>query len=252
MRSQKGFERQCDGQTAALITDQLVVAVIGRRPAKLNVHLDSSPVAGPAAGISRFPRPATISNEGPCGRIAMHRFIGQAKCKPAVTHRNIDGHLTLIRGPTRPCGRAYLPVPFDGAGRGDECCGGGSGIARNRTGADFQWNGAGGNGTTQGVNMLLPSALLISKMMPGRASSRHSCHRSIEIHSPMSRPFIATKRSCYCRRHAGNAQPLYMPDAVDFQGAEDSVMKIVVQMEEAVHRGRGRLVLHHLCQGQHV
>jgi hypothetical protein len=27
-------------------------------------------------------------------------------------------------------------------------------------------------------------------MMPGRASSRHSCHRSIEIHSPMSRPCI--------------------------------------------------------------
>ena len=63
-------------------------------------------------------------------------------------------------------------------------------MARNRTGAEFQLDGMDGMGTTQGVNMLLPSALLISKIMPGRASSRQSCQRSIEIHSPMSRPFI--------------------------------------------------------------
>ena len=68
-------------------------------------------------------------------------------------------------------------------------------MARNRTGADFQSNGIGGSGITQGVNRLLPSALPISKTMPGRASSRHRSHCAIAIHSPISSAFIPRPRT---------------------------------------------------------
>jgi hypothetical protein len=75
--------------------------------------------------------------------------------------------------------------PF-GGGSGSECSGFGRATARNFTGGDFQLKGI-GNGTTQGVNMLSPSALRTSKTTPGRAILVHSSHCAIAIHSLMFR-----------------------------------------------------------------
>ena len=79
----------------------------------------------------------------------------------------------------------YRP-PF-GGGIGVERWAGGSGIARNISGGDFQSNGIAGSGSTQGVKRLCPSAFRISKMIPGRAIWTQFFHCAIATHSAVMR-----------------------------------------------------------------